>query len=327
MSEEEGLAPLRDGYRYPLYRRNDRILPDAWRGPIYLWDIDNTYLKTEWRGLRDLIRIRFEDALDKQPVAGAVELLAGLRRAADPDARPPVYFVSASPKTMREVLERRMLIDGVLHDGICFRDWHKVRYLRDVFGYKLAALLLLRIENPPCAEEYLFGDDHEHDPRVYSLYAAACGGRVRGDALRTELEGHGVRSEAARYIATLAGELPEHDPVAWAFIRRLRRRPDPEEERPTRRRLRRPSRSRSEPEPPVDERVLFVDDYGQAAAVLCALGRIEPEDMRSVLRAVRAAGGGAEPLAVLEELGERGPADGVARVRSLLEEGEREDDA
>jgi phosphatidate phosphatase APP1 len=159
-------APERDGYRYPLYRRNDRALPGDWDGPIYIWDIDNTYLVTEWSGLRDLIRIRFEAAEDKRPVPGAVELLGGLRRGSDPDARPPVFFVSASPETMREVLERRMLLDGVMQDGITFRDLRRLRYLRDIFGYKTAALLLYRLENPGRACETLFGDDREHDPEV-----------------------------------------------------------------------------------------------------------------------------------------------------------------
>lgn len=270
-------APERGGYRYPLYRRNERPLPPDWGGPIYLWDIDNTYLVTEWSGLRDLIRIRFEAAEDKRPVPGAVELLAGLRRAADPDARPPVFFVSASPETMRGVLERRMLLDGVVQDGITFRNLRRLRYLRDIFGYKTAALLLYRLENPPGGRETLFGDDREHDPEVYALYARICAGAARGEVLREHLAQRGVGRAAAKYIETLASELPERDPVEWIFIRRV---------------------APATPPAPLrleDERIVLVDDFSQAAAVLRAQGRLERDDLLRVVGAVRAAGLGPDP--------------------------------
>src|SRR5438309_428991 len=77
-------APERMGHRYPLLRTNDRTLP-AYKGPLYLWDIDNTYLMTEWSSLRDLIRIRFEAAIDKRPVAGAPEDALAARNVRKPD--------------------------------------------------------------------------------------------------------------------------------------------------------------------------------------------------------------------------------------------------
>lgn len=293
-------APQRDGYGYPLYRKNDRVLPPDWSGPIYLWDIDNTYLVTEWSGLRDLLRIRFEAAEDKRPVPGAVDLLAALRRGADPSERPPVFFVSASPETMRPVLEKRMLIDGVMQDGITFRDLHRLRYLRDIFGYKVAALLLYRLENPPGAREALFGDDREHDPEVYALYARICAGEVRGDALREYLAGRGVGKPAAKYIDTLASELPPRDPVEWIFIRRLRQGP------PAPLKLH-------------DDRVVLVDDFSQAATVLHALGRILTDDLLRVLSAVRDAGLGQAPARVLDLPNIAARVAGDARERTRRE--------
>jgi hypothetical protein len=279
-------APERDGYRYPLFRRNDRQLPADFTGPVYLWDIDNTYLITEYKGLRDLIRLRFEAAQDKRPVPGAVELLSALRRGpgarAEVELRAGIYFVSASPEVMRKVLEKRMLLDGVVHDGITFRDLHKLRYVKDIFGFKLVALLLYRLENPAGAREVLFGDDLEHDPFVYTTYARVCAGELRGDPLRDHLLGHGVRRSASAYAATLAGELPEHDPVDWIVIRRLRGAAAPEGE---------------------DPRVVRVDDYAQAAALLRAAGRIGLEGLAGVLSAVADARPGAEradPFAILE---------------------------
>ncbi|RMG17186.1 MAG: hypothetical protein D6731_04540 [Planctomycetota bacterium] len=296
-------APERDGYRYPLYRRNDRRLARDYRGPLYLWDIDNTYLVTEYRGLRDLVRLRFESAQDKRPVPGAVELLAALRKGEEGTSgvRPPIYFVSASPESLRGRLEKRMLLDGVLHDGITFRDLHKLRYLRDIFGFKLIALLLYRLENPPAAREVLFGDDLEHDPYVYPLYAQVCAGELRGDELREELLRRGVRRSASVYAAALAGELPTHDPVEWMVIRRLRRRPAAPDE---------------------DPRLVRVDDYAQAAALLRAAGFVSRSGLRAVLRAVRSAGGAADVLAPL-----RGLEDRLGSLEAVRTEAEPEEDA
>jgi hypothetical protein len=338
--DEAFQASERDGYRYPLFRRNDRLLASDWSGWQYVWDIDNTYLITEWRSLRDLLRIRFEAALDKRPVPGAVPLLKGLQRGrAEEEPRPAVHFVSASPHTMREVLEQRMLIDGVVHDGIAFRDWSRLRYLRDVFGYKLAALLLLRLESPSGAREVLFGDDHEHDPYVYSLYAKVCAGELRGEELRSRLRQQNVRRRAATYITALASELPHHDPVDWIFIRRLKKAPaaippealaaepgaDESDEVDLKKRRRRPTSRRFRKGPPcdLDPRLLTTDDYAQAAAVLFAAGRVGASDMRAVLTEVRAADEGESPLSVLEQAASRLSvldADAVERTRTALSE-------
>lgn len=305
-------APVRDGFGYPLYRKNDRVLPPDWKGPVYLWDIDNTYLVTEWSGLRDLVRIRFEAAEDKRPVPGAVELLAALRRSpSSPSAPPaaqvaheraPVYFVSASPETMRGVLERRMLIDGVVHDGITFRNLRKLGYLRDIVGYKLSALLLYRLEGPRGARETLFGDDREHDPDVYTLYSRVCAGLVRGQQLVDALLARNVGKAAAKYAAALASELPQHDPVEWIFIRKL-------------------GRPETAP-PPADEdpRVLRVSDFCEAAALLHALGRVSDEDLGRVLAAVTKVGGGCTPAAALDRALLHSPLEpaAVARTRATL---------
>ncbi len=297
---ESDRAPHRDGYSYPLYRRNDRPLPAEWEGTVYLWDIDNTYLVTAYDRLRDLIRIRFEAALDKDPVPGVVELLSALRRGAeDGSERPPIYFVSASPEGMRSVLEKRMLLDGVVHDGITFRDLSKLRYIKDIFGFKLIALLLYRLENPPGAREVLFGDDREHDPVSYPLYARVCSGALRGEALRKRLLEHGLRRSASRYATTLASELPESDPVDWMFIRRL-------------------SGGKDEPTGE-DSRLVRVDDYAQAAAILRACGRIGPGGFFSIVRAVRAAGGGQDICGALAGREERLPEGARDRIESELE--------
>ncbi|MBL4849306.1 MAG: hypothetical protein JKY65_27585 [Planctomycetes bacterium] len=335
--DEANQPPERGGFRYPLYRRNDRTLPPEWCGNGYVWDIDNTYLITEYEGIRDLIRIRFEEAIDKKPVPGAVSLLTGIRRHATEEQRPPIHFVSASPHAMRETLERRMLLDGVVHDGIAFRDFSKLRYLRDIFGYKIAALLTLRLEQPRGLRECLFGDDREHDPWVYSIYTRICAGTLRGKPLYRALRDHGLRRSSSRYGVALAADLPEHDPVDWVFIRRLR----------VKERDAAPTEGagaevdtesddfESEDTVPerrvedLDPRVLFVDDYGQAAAVLHAASRLHERDLRAVLEAVLEAGQGQAPGALLEqsEVVSRLPDGAAATTLELLEKIRAEESA
>jgi hypothetical protein len=314
-------APEREGLRYPLFRTNDRPLPADYAGPVYVWDIDNTYLITEWSSIRDLIRIRFEAAGDKRPIPGAVPLLRALRRGVDETIRSPIYFVSASPETMRTTLERRMLLDGVEQDGATFRDlWTAagrphLRHIKDVYGYKVAALFLYRLENPPSAREVLFGDDREHDPEVYVLYSRVCAGQIRGSALETILGYRGVRKPDARYIRLLADSFPARDPVERIIIRRV-----PRNIATT------GSVGNDEPSPfdARDHRILEVDDYAQAAAALRALGRIGAEGLARVTSDVRAEGGGADPepaLAAVASVAARGALDRVREELALLEPG------
>src|SRR5690606_37832680 len=115
----------RPPYTYPLDRSNDRVFPAGWRGRIYVWDIDKTYLATEIHSVRALLLVPFEFAVDKRNVAGTSALLRALRRGVAPPGLTlanPIYFVSASPPQLRTVIQRKMLLDGVEHDGITFKD-------------------------------------------------------------------------------------------------------------------------------------------------------------------------------------------------------------
>jgi hypothetical protein len=282
------LAPERNGYRYPLVRTNERRLPD-YAGPMFLWDIDNTYLMTEWSSLRDLIRIRFEAAIDKRPVAGAPELLQALRRGKGDAERRPIYFVSASPEAMRTVLEKRMLLDGVEQDGVSFRDlWTggvpHLRHIRDVYGYKIAALLLYRLEGPAKGRETLFGDDREHDPEVYVLYSRICSGAIRGKALEEILTARGVRKPDVAYVAALATELPQYDPVERVFIRRVRNVERAPGDEPS-------SVPPAAPFDAQDQRVTLVRDYAEVAAILYAAHVIDARGFARTFGAVRGESG------------------------------------
>lgn len=184
---------------YPLHVIDDRALPPGYDGPVFLWDIDKTYLATRFSQPKYMARIPLEFAVDKQAIPGMPEVLKGLRRGTSPVyACAPLYFVSASPPQLRAVITHKMLLDGVDYDGITFKDWAKtLRQLRpgrlkEQVGFKVCALLEGR-RRRLYATEYLFGDDYEKDAIAYSLYARMLSGDLQGKGADDALAAAGVK--------------------------------------------------------------------------------------------------------------------------------------
>ena len=198
---------------YPLEQSDDRTLPADFAGEVLIWDIDKTYLNTHFSTWRGLLAIPFEFAVDKEAIPGAVPLLRALRHGPGERSRiTPLYFVSASPPQLREVIERRMVLDGVEFDGISFKDQLRLllgrrpRALREQVGYKLNALLRYRRRHPDGARYLLFGDDVELDAEIFSLFGEICAG-LRGTPLRRRLRELGAPRGDAEEIGALADPL------------------------------------------------------------------------------------------------------------------------
>ena len=187
---------------------------------MYRWDLDKTYLRTEFDTLRDLLSRAFERAKDKHTVPGASALLREIR-ATQPAG---LYILSGSPEQMRRVLEAKLRLDGVTWDGFTLKPSLKqllrghFKFLRDQVGYKLNALLGSREVLPGYTDEILFGDDAETDAFVYSLYADLCAGRVGPEVLTQVLERAAVRAEEIPELLKLSGRLPRRDHCLRIFI-------------------------------------------------------------------------------------------------------------
>jgi hypothetical protein len=201
--------------RYPLKIFDDRHLSPDFRGDVFVWDIDKTYLSTHFSSMKGLARIPLEFAVDKSAIAGMPEVLRGLRRGPGPTfAAAPIYFVSSSPPQLKGVIERKMLIDGVQPDGFTFKNWGAtLRQLRpdrlkDHLGYKLCALLMGRRSRPLC-REFLFGDDAERDAETYALYASILAHERDARAVLHELITGRVKPDDRGLIFDLIDELPE----------------------------------------------------------------------------------------------------------------------
>jgi phosphatidate phosphatase APP1 len=153
---------------------------------VFRWDLDKTYLRTDFDSFRDLVKSAFEKAIDKQAVPGAPALLRALKQAGG--ARHRVCIISGSPEQMRTVLTAKLELDGVEFDEFILKDnlrnliRGRFRALRAQVPYKLPALLASRValvgDGADQADETLFGDDAESDALIYSLYADLTAGRL-----------------------------------------------------------------------------------------------------------------------------------------------------
>lgn len=194
---------------YPLVLCDAREYPPGFDGDVFVWDVDKTYLSTRFSSVRGLARIPVEFAVDKRAIPGMPEILRGLRRGPGPRYQGhPIYFVTASPPQLRDVLERKMLLDGVEYDGLTFKDWARCLLelrpwrLREQVGFKVCALLAGRLRRPR-SREHLFGDDAERDPEAYHLYARLLSPDLSAGEAEAEMRRAGVHAEDRRCVHAL----------------------------------------------------------------------------------------------------------------------------
>src|SRR5882672_8353992 len=164
------------------------------------WDLDKTYLRTEFDTLRDLVRTALERPDQKRTVPGAAALLREIGATGA-----SIHILSGSPEQLRARLEEKLRLDGARWDSFTLkpnlRNVLRLRFraVRDQLGYKLPALLAARAKLPTqrdpgggLLKEVLIGDDAESDALVYSLYADVVAGAVTD----TELEEILTRADA-----------------------------------------------------------------------------------------------------------------------------------
>lgn len=187
---------------------------------IFRWDLDKTYLRTDFSSFRSMLKTAFESAEEKQNVPGTAALLREIRAA----GQHGIFFISGSPREMRKVLERKLEMDGVEIDGLVLKPnlqnllRGRFRALREQVGYKLPALLEGRATASRGVPETLFGDDAEADAFTYSLYADLLGGRVSLELIEEVLRRAGAYDDVIARTMSLAEKVRADDPVKRIFI-------------------------------------------------------------------------------------------------------------
>jgi len=188
---------------------------------IYRWDLDKTYLDTDFRSIRGLVRSATEPAVAKRAVPGATQLMRAL--CADDQAR--IFILSGSPVQMREVLSEKLRLDGIRYEQLTLKDSLRhlrkgqVRAILGQFGYKLPALFRSRAGLGRAARETLFGDDAEVDAVVYSVYADAVAGRLSPAQVSRIMEAAGAYPEHIDGALEALSRLSTVEAVERIFIR------------------------------------------------------------------------------------------------------------
>ncbi|NOZ85753.1 MAG: Rrf2 family transcriptional regulator [Deltaproteobacteria bacterium] len=264
----------------PLQRSNFRELPRDYRGDVFIWDVDKTYLDSHFSSALDLASFLVEFAVDKQALPGAVPLLHAIRRGAGKGYNEtPLYFVSASPPQLKAVIERKMLIDGIEYDGIAFKDQlgHvkklHLKKLKMHLAYKLAALLEYNRDLPAGSGWYLFGDDAEDDAEIYSLFASIISRELPLPGLVRKLEQYNLSSCEIEELLGLARDA-QSGPISLVqgiFIRLTKKHEYGDLTAP-------------------GENHFLCRDFLQAALVLAQLGKIQRGALVPVASQVAAAG-------------------------------------
>ncbi len=190
---------------------------------VYRWDLDKTYLQTEFSTVRGLLRAAVEGAHLKQAIPGVRALLRGLSQSHETR----VVVVSGSPTWIRARLEKMFQLHGIRCDRLVLKDFGaalkrgRFAAIKSQVPYKLLAHLETRLWLQGRGEavgEICFGDDAELDALIYCLYSDVCSGRIGGPRLARILQTCGAYDDE---IASVLGRLPllgRDDPVRRIFI-------------------------------------------------------------------------------------------------------------
>lgn len=238
---------------------------------IARWDLDKTYLRTDFDTLRDLVRTAIERPDQKRTVPGAACLLRELGRSGV-----EIHILSGSPEQLRSRIEQKLELDGARWASLTLKPnlqnllRMRFRALRGQLDYKLTALLekrcALQSQRGPdgnLIHEALLGDDAEADAYVYSLYADVCRGLVDASLLKEILRrGRSYDDVVAKALRLLANL--EKGEVVERILIHLDRQSSPSDFRI------------------YGERVVPFYNYLQAAFVLHEDGRIEGRSVLSV---------------------------------------------
>lgn len=194
---------------------------------VYVWDLDKTYLDTSIDSLGGLFRTIFEKSMTKKNVPGTAELLrsiADTRKKHFTEKEFPLFFVSASPPQMESKIYEKFTIDQISPLGMFYKDNLKnltpsrFLFLRRQIGYKVQALLQLRLSLKQSVRMICFGDDSESDAIIYNLFSDICARRYTPIAQEKLMLSLGITNYQVEEICRLQEHIPIQDPVEKVYI-------------------------------------------------------------------------------------------------------------
>jgi len=215
-----------------------RLLAPSAPGVVVRSDVDLTYLNTDFMSTTAKLALLVQRGSERSTLPAMQSVYRGLRRGADSAADVPLTYLSGSPNFFKMVLEEKMRIDQVLQDGVVLKPFKDiivakvtdvdlgaiVPALEEQVGYKLTALLKLRLDVPPDTKEILMGDDSEADAVAYNLYHRFTSKQLTAAELVAAADAVPVDATWRPAIVDLAGRvapvLPANAPVVAIYINR-----------------------------------------------------------------------------------------------------------
>ncbi len=195
---------------------------------VYIWDLDKTYLDTAFESIKGLWRILREKAFQKKNVPGTATLVRALRDFWQETHQGrkdfPIYFITASPPQLERKIHDKLNYDGIYPFGLFCKDNfqnlspRRLWRLTQQVGYKLQALLQLRLHLAADVHQILWGDDSEADAVIYSLYSDLCARRLEEKETRQILRHFKVVGQQVDTILRLLNDIPNQDPVEKMYI-------------------------------------------------------------------------------------------------------------
>lgn len=195
---------------------------------VFVWDLDKTYLDTQFESPVALIKTALEKAFQKKNVPGTATLVRALRNSLRGDQESsldfPIYFITASPPQLEPRIHQKLNLDGIYPFGIFFKDNlrnlkpSRLWRLTQQVGYKVQALLQMRKRLGERVRQVMWGDDSESDAVIYSLYSDICARRLRDGRLEQILRSYRVTGEQTEIIMRLQNDVPEQDPIEKIYI-------------------------------------------------------------------------------------------------------------
>jgi len=195
---------------------------------VFVWDLDKTYLDTTFESLSGLWRTVREKAFQKKNVPGTGALVRALRDSWQERHRGskdfPIYFITASPPQLEQKIHDKLAYDGIYPFGLFCKDNLKNlrprrwRRLTQQVGYKLQALLQLRLHMGENVRQILWGDDSEADAIIYSVYSDLCSRRLDEREGRRILKHFKVIGQQVDTVFRLLEDIPQQDPVEKIYI-------------------------------------------------------------------------------------------------------------
>lgn len=180
----------------------------------FICDLDKTYLETNIESLIAMARTAFEDAPEKQTVAGATETLKAARWC-NPCGKPSaLHFVSASPPQIRTVIEAKLKLDGLQWNSDTYKNQvynlrkGRMDLLRNHVAYKSYAICNILRQVAPNSRVVFIGDNAEHDAYIYSGFKFYASGRLNQQQYIEYIRLSGDLDNLSEEISEALAELP-----------------------------------------------------------------------------------------------------------------------